>query len=295
MLHFLTALMSLKKTVQLYLHGYYKMRASNGSLISVYYDLSFLNCSQILHVNSSAPSGYYTIQAPNGSLISVYFDTEGSNYDGKEGWMRVGYLNMSKPNATCINSISHPLCDRFNSSSGGCNGTFFNTYGISYQHICGQVRGYQYRIADGIYPNDDNSDDSIDGYYVDGVSITHGSNPRKHIWTYICGQLQYGTNHQNCPCNSDSEATLPSYVSNDYYCESAQSKNGWPNDVFTDVLWDGQNCPGIEANCCISSKMPWFLKTLTNSVTDNIEVRLCSSQGYSNKATPVDIIELFVH
>ena len=58
-------------------------------------------------------------------------------------------------------------------------------------------------------------------HYVDSVSITHGSNPRKHIWTYICGQFEQGTNHQNCPCNSGSEATLPSYVGNDYYCESA--------------------------------------------------------------------------
>ena len=285
------------------LSGYYTIRAPNGSLISVYCDFSFLSCSQILNVNSSAPSGYYTIQAPNGSHISVYCDMEGSNCDGKGGWMRVGYLNMSEPNTLCppglysynFNSISHPLCDRFNSSSGGCNGTFFNTHGISYQHICGQVRGYQYRIADGIYPNDDNSDDSIDGYYVDGVSITHGSNPRKHIWTYICGQFEQGTNHQNCPCNSGSEATLPSYVGNDYYCESAGTNYYWPNDVFTDVLWDGQNCPGIEANCCTSLKMPWFLKTLTNSVTDNIEVRLCTSQGYPDEATPIDIIELFVH
>ena len=132
------------------LSGYYKKRAPNSSLISLYYDLSFLNCSQILHVCSSAPSGYYTVQTPNGSLISVYCDVEGNNYDSKGGWMRVGYLNMSKPNAICplqlhtysFNSISHPLCDRF---SGGCNGTFFNTRGISYQHICGQVRGYQFR------------------------------------------------------------------------------------------------------------------------------------------------------
>ena len=26
---------------------------------------------------------------------------EFSNYDGMEGWMRVGYLNMSEPNVLC--------------------------------------------------------------------------------------------------------------------------------------------------------------------------------------------------
>ena len=70
------------------------MRAANGSLTFVYCDLSFLYCSQILHVYSSALSGYYTIQAPNSSLISVYCEMEGSNCDGKGGWMRVGYLNF---------------------------------------------------------------------------------------------------------------------------------------------------------------------------------------------------------
>ena len=54
-----------------------------------------------IHVYSTALSGYYTIQAPNGSLISVYCDMEGSNCDGKGGWIRVAYLNMSEPNATC--------------------------------------------------------------------------------------------------------------------------------------------------------------------------------------------------
>ena len=154
---------------------------------------------------------------------------EGSSCDSKGGWMRVGYLNMSKRNAACppglytynFNSINNPLCDRFNSSSGECNSAFLNTHGISYQHICGQVRKYQYRVADDIYPNDNNNNDSIDGYYVDGVLITHCSNPRKHIWTYICRNSEQGKNHQNYPCNSGSETTLPSYMGNDYYCESA--------------------------------------------------------------------------
>ena len=155
-----------------------------------------LSC--VFKENSSALSGYYTIQAPNGSLISVYCDMEGSSCDGKEGWVRVGYLNMSKPNATCspglytynFSSINHPLCDRFNSSSGDCNSAVLNTHGISYQRICGQVREYQYRIADGIYPNDNNNNDNIDGYYVDGISITHCSNPLKHKWTYVCGNSE---------------------------------------------------------------------------------------------------------
>ena len=58
-------------------------------------------CLEILQKNDLAISGYYSIRAPNGSLISVYCDMEGRNCDGNGGWMRVGYLNMSEPNAIC--------------------------------------------------------------------------------------------------------------------------------------------------------------------------------------------------
>ena len=81
------------------------MSAPNGSIISVYSDLSFLNCSQILHVYSSVPSGYYKIQRPNVSFISVYCDMEDSNRNGNGGW-------MSESGATCLPGlISHQYND----------------------------------------------------------------------------------------------------------------------------------------------------------------------------------------
>ena len=107
--------------------GYYTMRAPSGSVISVYCDdNTFDNCSQIFKENSSALSGYYTMRVPNGSLIAVYCDLSFlSNCDGKRGWMRVGYLKMSVPGATCphaltlhqYNNINHDLCSRPVSSS----------------------------------------------------------------------------------------------------------------------------------------------------------------------------------
>ena len=60
--------------------------------------------------------------------------------------------------------------------NAGCYSTFFSTNGVSYQHVCGRARGYQKGSPDAFYTN------SIDTYYVDGLSITHG-NPRQHIWT----------------------------------------------------------------------------------------------------------------
>ena len=109
--------------------GHYTIRAANGSLISVFCDLSFFNCSHILYVYSSIPSGCYTIQSLNSFFISVYCDIEGSNCDGKGGQMSVGYLNMSgqmvntksgrdhNPNPAVTHPLSAPITHK-NSRSG---------------------------------------------------------------------------------------------------------------------------------------------------------------------------------
>ena len=117
---------------------------------------------------------------------------EGSNCDGNGGWMRVGYLNMSEPDATCppgltlhqFANIDHGLCGRLMSSS-----IFYSPCGFGYSKVCGQIRGYQFRSRDGFPPlYDSNASPSIEkcSMYVDCVTITYGSNPHKHILTYIC-------------------------------------------------------------------------------------------------------------
>ena len=262
----------------------------------------FLNssCSHILNKNSSSLSGYYTILASNGSLISVYFGME-RQCDGKGGWMRVGYINMSEPGNNCpsgLNSynfanIDYSLCDRPHPSSSGCDSTFFSTFGLRYSQVCGRVRGYQYSGVDGIYQNNGGSS-SLEGPYVDGVSITHGTNPRQHIWTFIVGQDENQNAWEDCPCNNGSLETTPQYVGNDYYCESGVPV--WSGQSFysSDPLWDGNQCYYMEYPCCISPNMPWFIKSLNQSTTDDLELRLCSSEGYPNEATPIDLIELYV-
>ena len=72
---------------------------------------------------------------------------EGTNCDGKGGWMRVGYLNMSELNATCppgltlqqYNSIDHGVCGLSNYSILGS--TSFSSGGNNYSEVCGQIRG----------------------------------------------------------------------------------------------------------------------------------------------------------
>ena len=258
------------------------------------------SCLQIHQVYPSATSGYYNIiLTNNGSIVTVYCDMEGINCDEEGGWTRVAYLNMTEPGTTCPSgltqtgyvNINHDVCGRPNPSSGGCDSTFFSTYSLNCTKVCGQVRGYEYRTPNAFDP----PTSDIDSYYVDGVSITYGSNPRQHIWTYVGGWYETRLNSAGCPCNNGSSALLPpSFVDNDYYCESGRYNSSSPILCPGDPLWDGQNCNGPESTCCTNPNMPWFLKTLNETTTDNIELRVCSDQGLSNEDTPLDIIEIHV-
>ena len=263
------------------------------------------SCSEVLELFPNATSGYYDITQSNGSIVSVYCDMDGSNCDGNGGWMRVGYVNMTEPGSTCPQGLykytigNKTLCDRIHTSSSRCDATFFSSNGLNYTKVCGRVRGYElgYHV-DGIYPNGGAGSANIDGVYVDGVSITHGSNPRQHIWTYIAGHAEdHHWAGSACPCNTGyTGQPTPSYVGNDYYCEAGTTYNMWSSGTLypNDPLWDGQQCNYLEAPCCTSPQMPFFVKSLNQSITDDIEFRMCTDEGYPDEATPIDIVELYV-
>ena len=254
------------------------------------------SCSEVLESFPNATSGYYNITHSNGSIVSVYCDMEGSNCDGNGGWMRVAYINMTQPDATCPQGMERyqygekSFCYKPPSLGNGYSSTFFSVIGLNYTEVCGQVRGYQYGFVDGIYDNI-----GIDGNYVDGVSITHGSNPRQHIWTYIAGLTENDNSGHCCPCNTGSEQTISSFVGNDYYCESGTTSPNTHTFYPNDQLWDGQQCNHLESPCCTSPMMPWFVKPLNQSTTDDIELRMCTTEHFPDEATPVNIVELYIH
>ena len=226
------------------------------------------SCEHILRSFPSAPSGYYQITVPNGSLVQVYCDMKGTNCGGDGGWTRVAYVNMLQSGAICPQGLAQrtiswlTLCGRSTTGGVGCQSAVFSTLGLNYSKVCGQLRGYQVGS-----PNAFEWIGSIDGPYVDGASITYGSAPRKHIWTYACG---FDPNNPTyaCPCNTIATNIPPSYVGNDYYCENGSDTN--------DPLWDGQQCDSVEAPCCTHPSMPWFNKTLNGTTTEDIELRVCA-------------------
>ena len=226
---------------------------------------------------------------------------------GAGQWNRVAYLNMSDPTQQCPSPLRQysangvRACGRPTSvGTFSCSSLRFpSSGGRQYSRVCGQVIGYQIGSTD-VFADQQNS---IDTGYVDGVSITYGTSPRTHIWTYAAGlseQLLMGYQVYSCPClvagSSYSPQTPPSFVGNNYYCES-----GNPTSLFqhTDVLrytndplWDGRQCEG---QCCSNGMTPpWFSVTLAGPTSDDIEVRICGTESTSNEDTPIQIMELYV-
>ena len=157
---------------------------------------------------------------------------------------------------------------------------------------CGKARSYQKATTDAFSLH--TSTKSIDGPYVDEISITLGS-PRKHVWTYAVGitdDIDWGL--WNCPCTAVPGAASHTFVGNDYYCESGTSGTQ-KSDIFTnDPLWDGGGFIHANNNCCANPSMPWFLRQFSLPHNEDIEVRLCRDEDYNNEATVIDQLQLYV-
>ena len=94
----------------------------------------------------------------------------------------------------------------------------FPSYSISYSQVSGRVVGYQYGSTDAvIYLVVMNRTLRHQHYYVDGISLTHGS-PCQHIWTFMAGAYDNVQNSKfNCPCTQGSAQTVQSFVGIDYF------------------------------------------------------------------------------
>ena len=255
------------------------------------------SCSAI---STSCPSGNYWVRSSNGIAVQVYCDMDrvcGCNSTG--GWARVAYVNTNDTSQQCPSAwrlITTPrrTCGR-STDAASCDSAIFPSNGIQYSHICGRVIGYQDQSPDAFSDLARTNSANIDSYYVDGVSITHGvPGSRQHIWSFVAAVGDSITNNM-CPCLSGAES--PSYVGQDYFCETGNDNNAeWLGTFFADdALWDGQDC-GTSNTCeCALNNPPWFCKQLPQTTTDDIEVRICGDElPLANEDTPVELIELYI-
>ena len=183
-------------------------------------------------------------------------------------------------------------------SGRGCESVTYSTFGMNYSHVCGKVIAYQHSSTDAFASS---ASQSIEGYYVDGVSLTHGSpGSRQHIWTFAAGIVENNPSSYpqwSCPC-ATTLSLVPVFVGNDCFCESGNPGPGYTNGRFypNDPLWDGQGCGA--ASCCELSypprvTPPWFCKQLPQATTDDIEIRICRDQD-RDEDTPIQLIEVYI-
>ena len=252
------------------------------------------------YIEQGNPSGYYWIRkSAGGYALQVYCNMTRQCCGSTGGWMKVADLNMTNPAHLCpqgFRTITSPkrLCGR-RSGGPGCVSTTFPVHGIRYQKVCGRAIGYQLYQTDAFDPYYTNRHVTIDGKYIDGISITHGHNPRKHVWSFASTLDETRSNYDVCPCTkTDAVYTgvIPPFVGQDYFCDTG-SRYHFQNRIYThDPLWDGRGC-GPRSTCCSFNSPPWFCKQLPQPTTDDIELRLCGDEAIHDDVL-IELVELYV-
>ena len=257
------------------------------------------SCKAIHEFDLTSPSGYYWINTTTGP-VQVYCEMDTNNCGNiTGGWMRAVYINMTNINNTCPQGLTYTavgstcVCASSHSTAG-CTSVIFPTRGVPYIKVCGRVFAYQHGSDDGFYNYHGGNQRSLNDYYVDGLSVTYGS-PRSHIWTFVAG-LSKGNNYaySNCPCALYPGPEAPPFVGENYFCESGISA-GFTSGLWylDDPLWDSQGC--VSGSTCCNRGGPWFTTTLSQEVSDDIEVRWCFDQGASDEDIGVEQLEIYVY
>ena len=174
--------------------------------------------------------------------------------------------------------------------------TTFPLNGVKYSRVCGKVIGYQYYTIDAFDPYYLDRSGTIDSQYVDGVSLTHGQRPRKHIWTFAAAHDETRSNQWVCPCtktNTPFTGVVPPFIEQDYFCETGSTYQVSHQFYHADPLWDGTGC-GPTSSCCGFNNPPWFCQQLPQPTTDDIEMRACTNEAISNEYLALETVEIYV-
>ena len=257
------------------------------------------SCKELYQCNPALPSGYYNITTPQGAE-RVYCVMNTSNCgDVRGGWMRAAYIDMTNESNTCPQELNYTvanstrMCTHSHTGYTSCSSVTFPTHGVPYTKVYGRARGYQYYVIPAFYNYHHAGLTILDSAYVSGLSVTYGS-PRSHIWTFAAGNSKDYSSGSNCPCASPYPGpAAPPFVGENFFCESGNSGQLEYQWYLDDPLWDSQGC--ASGSTCCGRGGPWFTITLSQEVSDDIEVRMCSYDILFHENLGVDELEIYIY
>ena len=252
------------------------------------------SCDAIFQTDPTCSTGYYLVYAGKEPVLT-YCQAPQTLCGVLGRWRRVAHINMSEERASCPpglletsnTALNKRACGR--SVDNNCSSVLFPVGWTNYTQVCGIVQGYQHGRANAFGPSY-NYNTSIDGPYLDGISITAGQ-PRQHLWSYAARYSE--TEHTACPCNNDVRLIthIPYFVAEHHYCESGFVVDSGYQTAWDDPLWDGAGCTTAGNQCC--ERYGWFHRVIPPT-TDDIEVRWCSNQARSTEDVYTDLVETWV-
>ena len=209
------------------------------------------------------------------------------------GFQLIYSLDMTDPNQNCPESLelkmygSRRLCGK-KTVGGACDSVMIPLNGQAYTQVRGRLQGLQFGSTDAFASGGSN----IDGIYVDGVSITYGESPRKHVWSFGSGVHQYRASAVTCP-GTGHGTPQPAFVGNNYYCTSGNTDPDSFQAITYDIpLWSTMN--GNCGHCNNVFEVPFFCTRLPQTSVDDLEIRVCCDEALSNEDILLESIELYI-
>ena len=253
----------------------------------------FDSCESVANFPISLPSGMYRILSSGNTSIDRYCSTTITLFcNGIPGrWKRIAYLNTYENLVMCPDGFevrsdtsNPPLCRRTDTIAG-CSSVIYPSNGVSYSQVCGTVQVHPEGSPDSFLSVNHRiprNGQSVNQNYVDGVSLTYGDSPnRNHIWTYTAA-ITVRDDRRGCDI---CDFMKPSFIGTDFTCYTAYCDD--LNNCYPSTLWGNasQQCLGNET----------FYRQLSESTTDNVEMRVCRDQDRSDEDILISYVEIYVN
>ena len=247
---------------------------------------TFDSCEEVSNFPILLPSGMYNIRSGDSSMNKYCSTTVAFSCNGILGrWKRIAYMSNNTSPVNCPMGFQHinnqVLCKR-NPTGARCSSITYSTNGNSYSQVCGTIHGSYFGDPDGF---DSHSTirsrfaiTSINNNYVDGISLTHGSINKYHIWT-LSAIVNFATNPTDI-C-SVCASNKPSYVGMDYSCDVVDQCK---DNCSPRQIWGSGHCIGNNT----------FYKNLMQPTSDDIDMRVCTDQAENDEDIFLSFIEIYV-